>query len=136
MKDDVRWMQRFSNFRKALKNLDTALGVQNPDVVQRAGMVQFFEMCFELSWNMLKDYLEAQGFVGLNSPRATLKKAFEIGLIDDGAVWLKGLEDRNLASHLYNDEIARQVEDMIRAIYAPLFHLLDGHFMALTHGQE
>ena len=85
MDGDVRWMQRLSNFRKALKNLDTALGVQNPDVVQRAGMVQFFEMCFELSWNMLKDYLEAQGFVGLNSP---------------------------------------------------LFHLLDGHFMALTHGQE
>ena len=74
------------------------MAIKTPDVVQRAGMIQFFEMCFELSWNAIKDYLEAQGFGDLKSPRASLKKAFQIGLIDEGAVWLKGLEDRNLTS--------------------------------------
>ena len=136
MDEDIRWMQRFSNFRKALQNLDYALAIRNPDVAQRAGMVQFFEMCLELSWNMLKDYLESQGFSDLKSPRATLKKAFEIGLIEDGSSWLKGLEDRNLTSHLYNDEIASQVEQMIRDIYTPLFHSLDGRFAALRHEEE
>jgi hypothetical protein len=34
------------------------------------------------------------------------------------------LEDRNLTSHIYNETTARQVEDMIRNTYAPLFREL------------
>lgn len=68
-------------------------------VVQRAGIVQFFEICFELSWNVLKDYLEAQGFAGINSPRAGIKKAFEIGSIHDGNLaWSTGCVPRKWRS--------------------------------------
>ena len=86
MTQDIRWIQRLSNLQNALKNLGIALAIKNPDVAQRAGMIQFFEMCFDLSWNAIKDYLEAQGFGDLKSPRASLKKAFQIGLIGEGAV--------------------------------------------------
>ncbi|HUX43094.1 MAG TPA: nucleotidyltransferase substrate binding protein [Rectinemataceae bacterium] len=136
MEPDIRWIQRLSNLRSALKNLDIALAIENPDVVQRAGMVQFFEMCFELSWNTVKDYLEAQGFGDLKSPRASLKKAFQIGLIQDGATWLKGLEDRNLTSHMYNEEVAREVETMIRDLYAPLIHSLERSLVELSHEES
>ena len=124
METDVHWRQRLDNLEKALGNLEMALAIQEADLIQRAGMVQFFEICFELSWKVLKDYLEAQGFNDLNSPRGNIKKAFEIGLIVDGSAWLKGLEDRNMTSHIYNETIARQVEDFIRNIYAPLFRTL------------
>jgi nucleotidyltransferase substrate binding protein (TIGR01987 family) len=133
---DVRWIQRFSNYRNALKNLDLALAIPNPDIVQRAGMVQFFEICFELSWNLAKDYLEAQGFGDIKSPRATLKKAFEIGLISDGSTWLKGLEDRNLTSHIYNERTAIEVALMIRNTYAPLFHALERSVEALDNDEK
>jgi len=136
LEPDIRWIQRLSNLRSALKNLDIALAIENPDVVQRAGMVQFFEMCFELSWNTVKDYLEAQGFGDLKSPRASLKKAFQIGLIQDGATWLKGLEDRNLTSHMYNEEVAREVETMIRDLYAPLIHSLERSLVELSHEES
>ena len=36
MDEDIRWMQRFSNFRKALHNLDYALAIRNPDVARHA----------------------------------------------------------------------------------------------------
>ncbi|MBV5327462.1 MAG: nucleotidyltransferase substrate binding protein [Chlorobium sp.] len=124
MGTDVRWLQRLDNLKKALDNLEVALAIQEADMVQRAGMVQFFEICFELSWNVLKDYLEAQGFVNITSPRGSIKKAFEIGLITDGSAWLKGLEDRSLTSHIYNETIARQVEELIRNRYAPLIRVL------------
>jgi len=129
---DIRWKQRFSNFRNALENLDMALAIQDPDVVQRAGMVQFFEMCFELSWNVLKDYLEEQGFTDVRSPRAAIKKAFEIGLISDGTVWLKGLEDRNLTSHLYNEQVAKEIIVLVSTVYAPLFHRFETVFLGLS----
>jgi len=34
------------------------------------------------------------------------------------------LEDRNLTSHIYNETIARQVEDLIRKTYASLIRAL------------
>lgn len=125
MVQDTRWIQRLSNLQSALGNLETALAIESPDVVQRAGMVQFFEMSFELSWILIKDYLEAQGFGDLKSPRASLKKAFQIGLISEGTSWLKGLEDRNLTSHIYNEQVALEIEEMIRVTYAPLFRSLE-----------
>jgi Nucleotidyltransferase substrate binding protein like len=41
---DDRWRQRLQNFEKALGWLEMALAIPRPDVVQRAGMVQFFEV--------------------------------------------------------------------------------------------
>ena len=73
---DVRWKQRFSNFSKSMNYLEQALTIQSPDIVQKAGIIQFFEMSFELSWKVLKDYLEEQGFEDVKSPRAAIKQAF------------------------------------------------------------
>lgn len=73
---DIRWQQRFHNFTKALNYLEQALQIPDPDIVQKAGTIHFFEMSFELAWNLLKDYLEEQGFMDVKSPRSALKKAF------------------------------------------------------------
>lgn len=108
---DIRWKQRLQNYQKALGWLEKALADPSPDVVHRAGMV-------------LKDYLETQGFLDVASPRASLKKAFEIGLIVDGRGWLKGLEDRNLTAHTYDEGTAIQVENLVRTQYLPLFRAL------------
>ena len=117
---DVRWRQRQQNFNKALDHLEQALDISEPDIAQRAGIIHFFEMTFELAWKMLKDYLEDQGFVGLNSPRTVLKQAFESELISDGHSWLQILRDRNLMSHTYDETTAVTVEALIRDTYAPL----------------
>jgi len=78
-------------------------------------------MSYELAWNTLKDYLEHQGFVDVDTPRKAIKKAFQVNLITEGAQWLKGLEDRNLTSHTYNEETATKVVVLIREAYFPLF---------------
>jgi nucleotidyltransferase substrate binding protein (TIGR01987 family) len=117
---DVRWKQRFRNFQKSLLYLQEALQIENPDVIQRAGMIQFFEMTFELAWNTLKDYLQAQGFNEIKSPRSAIKKGFEIDLITDGEGWLKLLEDRNLTAHAYDEVMAKEIEKLIRKKYFPL----------------
>jgi len=117
LEQDIRWKQRFSNFVKVFEHLKNALKIQNADIYQKAGMIQFFEMCFELAWNTLKDFLEEEGFKDIKSPRAAIKKAFEIDLIKNGHIWLKLLEDRNLTSHIYDDEIVEVIEKSIRNEY-------------------
>ncbi len=118
--NDIRWKQRFNNFEKALQNLDAALEVEHPDILQKAGIIQFFEMTFELSWKLLKDYLESQGFTSIQSPRAAIKKAYETALIDDGHEWLQMLENRNLTSHTSDEETANEVVEAIHGSYHPL----------------
>ena len=108
------------NFQKSLLYLQEALQIENPDVSQRAGMIQFFEMTFELAWNTLKDYLQAQGFIDIKSPRSAIKKGFEIDLITDGEDWLKLLEDSNLTAHAYDEVMAKEIEKLIRKKYFPL----------------
>ena len=122
--NDVRWKQRFDNYEKAMVHLELALQIQKPDVVHRAGLIQFFEMSFELSWNVMKDYLTEQGYTDAKSPRAAIKKAFETGLIEDGYGWIKLLEDRNLTSHVYDDATAIKVEELIRNEYYALLKKL------------
>ena len=123
--EDIRWKQRFSNFTKALNLLENALKIEQPDIVQKAGIVQFFEMCSELSWKVMKDYLESQGFNEIGTPRNAIKKAFEIGLIEDGHAWMDLLVDRNLSVHTYDEEQANNLYLLIHTKYYPLFQKLN-----------
>ena len=118
--NDIRWKQRFQNFEKAMGHLEDALEILDPDLLQKAGIIQFFEMSYELAWNVLKDYLEEQGFIDVNSPRSAIKKAFEVGLIENGHVWMNLLLDRNLTAHTYDEEKATEVEELIHERYFPL----------------
>lgn len=76
----------------------------------------------------MKDYLEAQEF-NVKSPREAIKQAFQIGLIEDGHVWLDALSDRNLRVHTYDEVLAKKMLEDIRDTYFPqlreLYHKLD-----------
>ena len=128
MNKDIRWRQRFQNFQKAFDLLETAIKIKNPSNTEKAGLIQFFEVCFELAWKILKDYLESQGFV-TKFPRDTLKQAFQSNLIEDGHAWMKALEDRNLTSHTYDEEETDKIEKLIRNQYFPLLKKLRQTFL-------
>ncbi len=130
---DIRWKQRLLNFKKSLSHLAVAVEIEEPSIVQQAGTIQFFEMSFELAWKTLKDYLEEQGFVDVKSPKATLKKAFEISLIQDGHLWLEALENRNLAAHTYDEETAQEIYNLICHSYFPLLEELKNRLEELSY---
>lgn len=115
---DIRWKQRFENFEKAYKLLRKYSNQEIKTELERAGIIQFFEMSFELAWKVLKDYLEAEEYA-VKSPRETVKKAFQIGLIDNGHVWIDALADRNLTTHTYDEELANKMTEEIVNIYLP-----------------
>ena len=66
--EDIRWKQRFDNFIRALQTLRSAVELSRQhdlSELEQQGLIQGFEFTHELAWNVLKDYLEAQGFVGI-----------------------------------------------------------------------
>jgi nucleotidyltransferase substrate binding protein (TIGR01987 family) len=125
---DIRWKQRFANFSKAMGHLERAQEIPEPDMVQKAGIIQFFEMSIELAWNMVKDYLEDQGFVDIKSPRGALKKAFEVNILEKGHEWMELLQDRNLTAHTYDEQKATDMGHLIQNKYFPILKELVDSF--------
>ncbi|MBY5951377.1 nucleotidyltransferase substrate binding protein [Algoriphagus marincola] len=111
-----------------MRHLENALQISEPDMVQKAGIIQFFEMSFELAWNMVKDYLEEQGFVDIRSPRGALKKAFEVNLLDNGHDWMDLLHDINLTAHTFDEQKATEMEKLIQKKYFPILKNLQIKF--------
>ncbi len=132
---DIRWIQRFANFERAYLLLGTAIAIESPSVVERAGLIQFFEMAFELSWKLLKDYEQREGFTA-KTPREVIKQAFQAGLIDNGHDWIEALQDRNLTVHTYQEDVATSVEKSIRDRYFPLLKGLYETFKAKREGDK
>lgn len=120
---EIRWKQRFQNYNKAFGLLEKYADKVEYTELERAGLIQLFETAFELAWKVLKDYLEAEGYM-VASPREAIKKAFQIGVIKDGDTWLEALEDRNLTAHTYDEEEALDAVVRIKENYVSILEEL------------
>lgn len=69
----------------------------------------------------MKDYLETEGYQ-VKSPRETIKVAFQIGIIQDGHIWIEALSSRNLTSHTYDEALAEKLIQLIKEKYIPELH--------------
>jgi nucleotidyltransferase substrate binding protein (TIGR01987 family) len=116
MKSNIRWQQRFSNFTKVFERLTRAVQRETYDELEEAGLIQIFEFTFELGWKVLKDFLEAQGYDD-KTPREVIKRGFQLGYIKDGKNWLDALDKRNLMTHTYDENKAKEAVGLIKNQY-------------------
>lgn len=123
MNADIRWQQRFVNFKKAIIQLTEFIEQPQLNKFEVQGLIQCFEYTFELAWKTTKDYLETEGF-DVKSPRAAIQTAFQTQLIKDGHVWIDALEKRNLMAHTYDENVAKDAERLIRTAYYPMMKVL------------
>lgn len=118
-------LQKLKNFNTALQRLTEGLNKYNDqDDLSRDGLIQRFEFTFELAWKTLKALFEAEGLMGLNSPKSVLKEAFTADLINDEDVWLKMLYDRNTTVHIYSEKLAKEICQNIKEKYVQQFREL------------
>ena len=115
---DIRWKQRFHNFKNAFSFLSKAVKIADPSEIEEAGIIQAYEFTFELAWKTLKDYLEFNN-VEVKFPRDTIKESFRYELIDSGDIWMDMLDKRNLMSHTYDEAGAQLAVDLIKNAYFP-----------------
>ncbi|RKD32263.1 HI0074 family nucleotidyltransferase substrate-binding subunit [Thermohalobacter berrensis] len=113
---------KLEDLKKAFKKLQevTERDYLEDDIVLDAA-IQRFEFTYELSWKLMKAYLEYNGNLKATSPRKAIKEAFKEGLIEDGEIWLKMLQDRNKTSHTYNQESAIEIFNNVKNEYIHSF---------------
>jgi nucleotidyltransferase substrate binding protein (TIGR01987 family) len=133
--DDVRWQQRFTNYKRALNNLTGAvqLSAQRPLTdLERQGLIQAFEFTHELAWKTLKDFLQARAVSGLYGSKDTTREAFSQGLIADGELWMEMIRHRNLSTHTYDEAMVNEIVSAASLRYLPAFQVLARQLGALS----
>ena len=136
---DVRWLQRFNNYRKALKKLGQAVDIvsekmdwgEEVDDLLQEGLIQRFEYTHELAWKVMKDYAEYQGYTDIKGSRDAFRKALEMRIIDSEK-WMEAIEDRNQTSHNYDDETANEIYEAVVHEYYPLFVKFEQKMLKLS----
>jgi len=120
MNQDVRWIQRLSNYEKALSQLCAAVKLADErelSDLEKQGLVQAFEFTHELAWNVMKDFYENQGEVGLQGSRDVVRLAFMRGLVKSGDIWMEMIKSRNLTSHTYDEETVDEIVNIVKTEY-------------------
>lgn len=126
---DIRWQQRFNNYKKALTQLHSAVLIAqqrelNP--LEMQGIIQAFEFTHELAWNVLRDFLREKGNSNIMGSKDATREAFKVELINDGEQWMEMIRSRNLSSHTYNESTATKlVADILSSFYPLLNELKD-----------
>ena len=110
-----KFREKYSQFASAAARLREALDDyrQTPLSSVRDGVIQRFEFTAELAWKTMREYLLDQGYAEINSPKAVM--------IEDADGWIKLMTDRNMTSHVYNEETAEEIFKRIETIYLGLF---------------
>jgi nucleotidyltransferase substrate binding protein (TIGR01987 family) len=124
MNEDIRWKQRFQNYRKALATIKSAVETttfRELSNLEKQGTIQGFEFTFELAWNVMKDYLEEQGINDIIGSKNAVRHAFNKGLVEDGQVWMDMIKGRNISSHSYDEETAEKLFSKIIDSFYPSF---------------
>jgi len=115
---DIRWKQRFANYKKALRQLDEILKIDQLSKIEEIALIKAFEFTFELAWNVIKDYYQYQGIAEIQGSRDAFRTAFKQGLIEDGETWMNMIESRIQTTHVYNESVASDIaEDIINNYY-------------------
>lgn len=116
-----------TSLQKAIHQLNDALVQYDSDVVKsnpqllphmRAAAIQAFEFTYELSWKMIKRFLETtepnpEALDGMDFS-SLIRTANERGLIkSDVTIWRKYREDRGTTSHTYSEGKAELIFEHI-----------------------
>jgi len=139
MNADIRWLQRFSSYKKALKRLNDAVDLSKSrelSLLEKQGLIQAFEFTHELAWKLLKDYLEYQGNQDIRGSRDAVREAFKVGLIENGKLWMDTINARNYTSHTYDEKIVHSAFEVISNDFIVIFNELNKTFEKLEHEEK
>ncbi len=132
MDQDIRWKQRFQNYAKAVGQLTKFLEKGELNELEAQGLVQCFEYTYELAWNTIKDFFEAQGETDILGSRDAFRLAFRRGLIENGDTWMEMIKSRQRTSHTYDEATVEAITLAIRTAYAEEFRRLKSHLEPLA----
>lgn len=125
----MKKLDNFSNCLTILRNADFKLADNND--IYRTGVIEQFNLTFELAWKALQEILRLHGAEGADTglPREILQLGYKLGFVNDSAVWLLMLKKSNTSVHIYNEQEVDEMILLIRDSFIPAFVALEKTLM-------
>jgi len=105
---------------KAVNALESVLKLEKNDVTRDA-TIQRFEFCIELSWKVSRKVMGSS----TTAPKEVIREMAQNNLINDVTIWLQAIDERNISSHTYNEDLANKVYAFSK-VFLPLAQDLVG----------
>ena len=126
---DIRWKQRFANYKKAHGRLkktaaffEKKSGGSEEAYIAMEALIKCFEFTFELAWQTMKDFISYKGFEkNIYGSRDSIRAAQQFDLIENGQLWMDMIDDRNHAAHAYDETNAKYLANRIVEYYREEF---------------
>ena len=116
----AEWIENFNRVFDLYEHAVNEYKNNPTNILIHLALVQSFEICFELGWKVLKDYLKTKG-IEVFTPKDVIKEAFSVNIIPNGQVWIDMTNDRNASSHEYNmDKVSIILERISTEYYNEL----------------
>lgn len=102
--------QRLIALDSALSTLEEII-LEERSVVVRDATIQRFEYTTEAAWKALKHFLLEHEGIECNTPKGCAREAFKANLLneEETELFLRMVNDRNLTSHTYIQEVAERI---------------------------
>jgi uncharacterized protein YutE (UPF0331/DUF86 family) len=122
-----RLRRRLSDAAAALAKLDELAGKNERSLVERDSAILRLIFTYEAVWKTCQKLLAALENLSAASPNATIRAARNLGWLsdEDARAAIKLGEERNLAVHMYRDQVGQQIEEHLKAHAALLHRWLD-----------
>ena len=119
--------RRLSEAAAALATLDELAGKSERTLVEPDGAVLRLIYSYEAVWKACQKVLATLENVSAASPNATIRAARALGWLsdEDAQAAIKLGQERNLAVHMYRNQVGRQIEAHLAAHAALLRRWLD-----------
>ena len=95
-------------FEKAVRRLEEVLSIPETDIT-RDSAIQRFEFTIDISWKMLKAFLEEEKGIICVSPKECFREAYRQGVVNYDEDWIKFVDMRNETVHTYNEDNAKRI---------------------------
>ena len=108
--------KRMETAGRALEKLHEGVAKGELTEMERDGLIQRFEFCFEIMWKCGKDYLlDREGLV-VTSPKKVIRALYEVGLLnaEETESTLQMVDDRNMTAHTYDEKYAIELAERIK----------------------
>lgn len=117
-----RLTHRLALARRALNSLDELAHLPTPSLIERDAAIQRFEYTVEACWKAARAVLAEYFGLELASPKPVVRACAQNGLFAeiDARAAMDMIDDRNLSSHTYNEELAIAIFSRLAAHEAVL----------------
>ena len=117
--------KKLSDFDKALQRLEesyekTVLNQNNEEYsFFRDATIQRFEFTLEIAWKSIKHFLLEYEGVSCQSPKGCVREFLSCGYLTQAQTvgFLEMIDDRNLSTHTYHEEVQKQYSCISKGIY-------------------